>query len=125
MDELEKIVAKDLKGEPLNEAEKQRLEGNPTRWRDILVASLQDVDTQLARRRADWMADRTQEKKIAYENWKRGAVGYKLAVLGRLREVKAIKRAKEEPDRESTLVMILEELKSIRKFIEIYIQRQK
>lgn len=83
------------------------LEVDPEAWRDGLVAIVQDVDTQFSRRqaaaqtmkaeclelgaegRARWVAYAAQ-----YREWRGAANGYKRRVVARLREVKALIKAR-------------------------------
>jgi hypothetical protein len=99
--DFEAIVEGDLQGTPMPEEFIQRLHGNKQKWRDVLAERLQDIDTQLTQRRAEWLKDHlNNQKRVAYEKWKGPAVGYKLAVVSRLRDVKALLKVENMAEKE-------------------------
>jgi hypothetical protein len=115
--EFNELVGCDLRGVPLAEYDLQQLFGNPQKWRDRLVEKLQDIDKQLTSRRGESIKAGTRDARLAYEDWKKGAVAYKLAIVSRLTEIKRILKERnisEFGDRNEVFYSILEELREIR-----------
>jgi hypothetical protein len=67
-----------------------KLNADPDRWYDELVAHLQHIDKQLTQRRPEPGKKIAQEEFAKYQAWRKSAVGFKTAVLNRLRTVKAV-----------------------------------
>jgi hypothetical protein len=115
------IVYKDLLGKILTESESQQLYGDIDKWRGELVLKLQYVDIQLTQRRAEFLAAKDPKKaRIEYETWKKGAMGYKLAIVNRLSEIKMLIKQKNvisKDDEINLATEILAELRQIKSLL--------
>jgi hypothetical protein len=121
--EFEKLVDLDMLGTVSEEASKT-LRDNLERWKDELVRKLRGIEKQLTDRRAFSFREGTHEARVAYETWKKSALGYKRAITDRLCEIKASLREKNLlenvdrndilKDKNDILEDILDELKAIR-----------
>lgn len=115
---FEYLVDQELEGKELNQSDYQLLHGNPKKWRDCLVAKLQDLDVQFTSRRADSLSSDIPGARIAYENWRKKAVLYKRVLVDRLQEMNRTVSSNNVIQHDDKFFEILSELKIIRTLLE-------
>ena len=118
----QELVAAELRGEDIAPHEMESLKADIPAWRDELINSLENIDKQLTARKPTETSPLGEYSKLL--SWRKGALGYKAAVLERLRTVKALCIASEmsKPlvgqEILAEMKNILSELKTISKRLE-------
>lgn len=116
------LVRMDVKNN-VTDVELSQLEADPVLWRDELLLLLQEADQQFTAKRAEAPAatlppEEFRKVRKEYLGWRRGATAWKTRICDRLRDVKAMVKAKniadsakENAERDNFKAQVLEEMK--------------
>ncbi len=117
--ELERMVDRDIKCLGTTE-ELKILNADPEAWKDVLSKKLNTVDKALGEQR-DLAKSGNKKAKRDYIEWKKASIGYKLAIVQKMRVVKAMVKSKhvdENSSREDAMWAINDVLIDIRDLLE-------
>ena len=105
---FESLVDKSVRNAELSQTETDLLMKDLPKWKSALVTKVMDIDRQLAQRKPDFPV--TPSQASDYKAWRKTAVGYKVALNNKIQAVKALMRETDAPNRQDTMIDLLEEL---------------